>query len=994
METKKPSVYYSKVTCPRLPKVIKRKGCLKALADAKDRKIIYISGKPGQGKTTLALSWLKETRIKPAWITLDENDNDPANFFLLLKEAFSAAFTEIAFDPPPIPMGAPYDAVSFARTYCSSLFAQAPKRFALVLDQFHSIREDSSLYPAILSIADTLRPNIKLVIISRSLPTWFIAKFLASHQLFHISGEDLRFSEDEIIELFKNVLKIPINPSQAKTLNKITNGQVSGLILLQEKVRKSGGAILDESIALWDSDETLADYFYHEVFFKLDEPIKALMLKTSFFDRFSVEEACRITGSNLPRTQIEFLKKYYLLSEIQIGKTLYYCYDPLIRQFIKAHIMVLSVEKRHNLVNQTGAILEEEGRIEEAIILYLTHNEDDHAIRLIEKIGLKYTLEGMHFKLKQWIRSIPYKKIRYNPWLQYFLAAAEKFDNPSAAIQFYGLALKGFEQAGNIEGQLWGLASRIITRFYMGQDFHPLEADARLGRKLVRYNKPLSPSLHAFFLIADSISMLISVGRPKSALKKALAAADIAYQAGVVPLYIRATIYAAAIAFHAGEFRLSATLFSKIEETVHWNRINPVFRTEGLIYRGILESFLGMREKALSSFTEAVKVCLENGLTTLLFLAQGYLIRQRVIMGLPLESTDEIYSMKRQILRYGNQFAASFLYYISAISHFRSGKSQEAVIQAEEAIRLLKSCHTPFIIYALISFLGFVYLENGDLVLAEQYLSRALRGLKRRGGSFLSFWALLGLAKLSLDKGEDKKARRLLTKALPLGREEGYREADGFTQRSMQVILTKAREWGIEPEYVDALMQHWDVTPIRILSIHTLGRFAVAVRGKVIPQRDWKGRKTQLFLIAFLILCGRSLSRCGSGLPKEEIIDLIWPDAEGDLASTNFYTTFHRFQTVLGHNDLISLKGGLLFLNPEHCYLDSCAFERLIHQAKKAEDASQLGDASRYLKEAKALYQGEYLPMFKNEAWIETTREALHKQFIWVEERLNDPRYK
>ena len=52
-----------------------------------DRALILVSAPAGYGKTTLVSSWLKETKIPSAWLSLDGGDNDPIRFLQYLLAA-------------------------------------------------------------------------------------------------------------------------------------------------------------------------------------------------------------------------------------------------------------------------------------------------------------------------------------------------------------------------------------------------------------------------------------------------------------------------------------------------------------------------------------------------------------------------------------------------------------------------------------------------------------------------------------------------------------------------------------------------------------------------------------------------------------------------------------------------------------------------------------------------------------------------------------------
>ena len=51
-----------------------------ALSKALTSSLTLVSAPAGYGKTTLVSSWLRETDIPSAWLSLDEGDNDPIRF--------------------------------------------------------------------------------------------------------------------------------------------------------------------------------------------------------------------------------------------------------------------------------------------------------------------------------------------------------------------------------------------------------------------------------------------------------------------------------------------------------------------------------------------------------------------------------------------------------------------------------------------------------------------------------------------------------------------------------------------------------------------------------------------------------------------------------------------------------------------------------------------------------------------------------------------------
>src|SRR5215813_8444677 len=124
------TVSLAKTTRPSLTGILPRERLYAMLDAARIRRVVWITGPPGCGKTTLVASYLEQRGLPSLWYQVDEGDQDAASFFYYL----SLAAREPGGDATPgLPQLTPeYHAAiaPFARRYFQALFAQLGRRCA------------------------------------------------------------------------------------------------------------------------------------------------------------------------------------------------------------------------------------------------------------------------------------------------------------------------------------------------------------------------------------------------------------------------------------------------------------------------------------------------------------------------------------------------------------------------------------------------------------------------------------------------------------------------------------------------------------------------------------------------------------------------------------------------------------------------------------------------------------------------------------------------
>jgi DNA-binding SARP family transcriptional activator len=158
------------------------------------------------------------------------------------------------------------------------------------------------------------------------------------------------------------------------------------------------------------------------------------------------------------------------------------------------------------------------------------------------------------------------------------------------------------------------------------------------------------------------------------------------------------------------------------------------------------------------------------------------------------------------------------------------------------------------------------------------------------------------------------------------------------------------------------------------LRIALLGGFRVWVGTHLVPAEAWKRRKVKA-LVKLLALTSR---HC---LHREQLMELLWPDAGMESARNNLRQTLHLARQVLKNQAnsssaiLIDHNGWLCLTSEDETWVDADAFETAAAECRRSEDTNTC-------QAALALYSGDLLPEDRYEDWVATRRELLRDLYL------------
>jgi LuxR family maltose regulon positive regulatory protein len=330
-------------------------------------------------------------------------------------------------------------------------------------------------------------------------------------------------------------------------------------------------------------------------------------------------------------------------------------------------------------------------------------------------------------------------------------------------------------------------------------------------------------------------------------------------------------------------------------------------------------------------------------------------------------------------------FDTTYYYLLKANEALVSGEVRQAPLHADLALKKALDIGSPALTIRCHLAKARALAEIGSMMEATKQLKQAADLSRHMKIGFGEFCCLFTRAQFEFDGGEKRTAWMTLRKALRLGKERGFMGIYIDRPVSTARVCMKALEAGIEVDYIRAMIRERNLMPEQPpwhleswpwpLEIFTLGRFAILKDGKLIRFTRKVQQKPLAMLKALIALGGKEVE-------EEQISDILWPEADGDMAHQSWATTLHRLRHWLGEEKAIQRHEGRLTLDDTHCWVDMWAFEHLLAQAEAQWKEGRKDGAVKLTEKAVELYKGPFLGQKIEDPWAMSPSERLRSKFL------------
>ena len=469
--------FITKLVAPQVKAgLVERPGLLEKLNRGLDMRLQLVQAGAGFGKTTLLSSFFYGLRAPACWYTLDPSDSDSRTFFSYLLSGLENASPYLKEKLGAIKENRPNQAqgtsIPVGQLVTAIENSGIPK-VVVILDDYHTIEDSPAGIEVLTPLIDRAPSCLHIVLASRTSPkVSSIPRLMARREMTQLGEDDLRLSRDETNELLEILWERSPESSEVEDIHSRSEGWPAGVVLTSiSQTSSQPGA-------------PVSDFMIGEILASQPEELQEFMLRTSIPDELTLDLCSHLTGGSDTRNQlIELERRNTFIVRISESNLRYH---QLFREALRDTLRQKDPSLYDELNIQAGHYFSRNALPEQAINHFMEGDRADLAAELIERESESTIDKGHWHTMVRWIDMLPYDVLSDRPRL--ILQRSRCFlyrGDPSGAITYLNLAIKEFQQAGDVEDEILALTTR--SRAYRFQGAHKLSLqDTRKAVRLAR----------------------------------------------------------------------------------------------------------------------------------------------------------------------------------------------------------------------------------------------------------------------------------------------------------------------------------------------------------------------------------------------------------------------------------------------------------------------------------------------------------------------------
>ncbi len=388
------------------------------------RKITLVSAPAGYGKTTLVRQWVQDFLPGVAWLSLDEDDNQPVFFLQCLIAAIRTVENDACggtgdfISNNSVLPGESREIGREAVILFTNDLLEIKKPLLIVLDDYHNI-VNKDVHMLLADIIENLPPITHIVVTTRTDPPWPLHRWRVKRELMEFRQRDLSMVMEEVQYFFNDLMDCNLSSQDIDVLLSKTEGWPASLQMAALSMKGSEdiqGFIRDFA----GSSRYILDYFTDEVLKGQKEEIKEFLLKTSVLDSLTAGLCNYIMDRENSQELLEELEKTNLFIIPKDNSREWYRYHPLFCQLLRFNLKrqyPQSIESLHVKACQWYLI---NNLPERAIGHAFEVSDKSLVVGLLEENIEQLWVSSGTLKVSQWLEKLDHQIIDQNLKLKLF----------------------------------------------------------------------------------------------------------------------------------------------------------------------------------------------------------------------------------------------------------------------------------------------------------------------------------------------------------------------------------------------------------------------------------------------------------------------------------------------------------------------------------------------------------------------------------------------
>ena len=970
--------------------LVSRDDLLEELKKNSDRQLIVLSGGAGYGKTSLAKQFVFSRKLKTAWYSIDETDDNLFVFLSYLISSISESDEKAGRGALDIlesiqnREGAPSSHTSVINTVCGTLINDISNyikdEMYIVLDDLHLLPDEEWAGEVLDYLLKYLPLNVHLLITTREKLPINTGKLKAKRKFYMIS-EGLKFTGEEVQKLAGKEYNVELTDDDTQIIEKI-DGWITGLHLYLQGDRERGAEFIKEGVL----PENMYSFFAEDIFASEDDKVKEFLLNSAVLENFTAKDCDEIFKmKNSAEVLGELFGRNVFINQMEIidgGKQEYiYNYQSLFRDFLKRKLdEKVSEAVRVELYRKVGEYYKKSD-LSKAIKYYLLAGDFETALEFIKDFYESSTGSINFPVIESRVAMFPDEMKTGNPFIVFYKGNIEQvlYGNTGSALELFERSAEMFKTIKETGFYVKCIIWVSYLKVNQGKNSEAIElveetlkkkispADKakllyRLGTaysNLFKYDKALE-----VFQEALEISNVEDVKEIRYSLHNDLGnlylirgdyeKAEFYYEsviANISNVYhkFQTITNAVQVYAYAGEFDKAKKLSNKAEEFVT-RYSSQYFKINFLLSSAYLSYMLCDYEESIKTWKELISLSVKSGLAYYVYVGN-------------LNVGICNYYLKK--------YEAAREYYEIALDTGKGFDEGEKIYLNYWRALLDKAA--------------------GNLKSVEDNITKAREYYSDKSMMYEKVHSAFHLADYYLCSGNKKKALQLIEEVFKEGKERKFTTLFEKEFLFNRAVFDAAAEEKIGRDFIDLVVSGISLKKdpgSYDIKLSVLGEIKLWIRGKEVPENKWV-RKIRKLILAYIFLNKKSIT-------KDSLIDEFYPDSEPENANSVFHQTLSNFRSIFkwavdakgkeNVPEFVVYENQRITLNQNYLYyIDAFEFEEL----HKKGSAGNVNDKDRimYYEDALSLFKGELLEGYY-QPWCEEMREQYNNYFFSMVESL------